>query len=1626
MNFGTLTLQRGKGMAIMTLFLLLLMSTLGLAATVTSNQSGNWNTGSTWVGGAVPLAGDDVVIANGHTVTMDISPTALSLNINSGGTLDANGNTLTVTGNTTIDGNLDDLTGGSTIQVAGNFTINSSGSWDQSGSLISLVFNGSAGTQTISGSYSTVLEFDNFTVNASGAVVDNNLTADFIVSTQFNLSAGTFQAGSSTFSLDNGVNNFYVFNKTGGTFTAESSTFKVTSNRNVRFTTDDAITFNNVTHTPTGSRTLTLDESNAGSVNYTITNTLAIEPFSNGIRFLNGAGIAYSGTTTLNYTTGNNITMTNEWPGTNGPTNVSVNSSGTYTLGATRSVAGNFTKTGSGNFQLSGGVTLTIDAAGVFALNGGTFTVDGTNIFTVNGRFDKGAGTFTLGTGTIAYGGSSLLRYTSGQTTGSEWTNGLSVQNVTVGSGTVTIAGSSGRAVTDVLTVSSTLNAGPNALTVGNGAGTDLSVSGTLNGSANVTVSGNTNIAASATVALTSADFSTVDLTMGSSASLSSSGGAISASGDATIGGSASVNSAAGTILLSGDVSLDHASELNTTNTATVNGNLSISGSATVGQAAAGTLIMNGNANTNVNINGTIEIFNFTVNKTFGSAVTVSTTSGSQMRFNSNGTLRVQQGTLQLSSTSQILDTSGGSINDNNLTLTVDATGVFRTGGTDIAGFASFNLADNSLIDFSGTSAEDIPAATYGDITITNSHSSGATAVGTLTLQVNSDINVSGTSRLNLNNQTITNAGGSDALNVAAGASLYTGGTSLAGFSTTSFGGTVHFTGSSQETVPASTTFNNVTVNNSGGIALGGAATINGTLTFTNGKVVTTSGNLLTLGASATATPTSSNFVQGPVARATDGTATSFAFPTGNATNLRNVTINFVSAPTTANTITVEANGAITSPTSTDPDIKSIEADGDWAVSTTLGTIPNYTITVVTTNFSPAISAASNVTLARGTNPAYNTQGTSESSGSSQVTASFTTSFGDFAVANLTSSFTWDGGGVDNNWSTAANWTSDIVPSNGDVIVIPGSFTVVYDAGVSATNFSSITLSGTGNTFTLTGGILDLNATPLTVGNGDQVTFNGTTISAYNSGQTTYSTGSTVQFNSGTVQGDAYHHLNVNNSGTVTSSAAITVAGNFTKSAAGEFQANGTFTVTGTTTLSAGTVSPGTTFTLNGNVVGNGGQFNSGSGTVTLSGGAAQTISGSTAISFNNVTLNNSNGLTLSQAATVEGTLTLTSGVISTGSNNLTLGQSSSVSGASSARYISGRLAKEYGGGAQSFTYPTGKGGVYLPVTLDFASLTAGYTRVVEQINSPADGLDPDIVGADLSAVSSVRYWEISRVGATGDIGGAVQVTLTWTSTDGISNNTALDVAQLATDGANSGSWQTLGGDGAGTSASGTIQSVAFISAGDYYTFGDDAAGGQDNSLPVELASFKAQPEFSKVMFEWTTASESNNLGFDIYRKDIGSDAWERLTDDLIAGQGNSSSEADYSFVDYDVTSGKQYTYKLESVSFSGKVEVEKVIDITVPIPDQFVLHGNYPNPFNPVTNIKFQLPEASKVTLTVYDLAGRKVKTLINGQSFTAGEHVQTWNATNKFGQKVSSGMYIYKFDAGKFSKIGRMLLLK
>jgi len=191
-------------------------------------------------------------------------------------------------------------------------------------------------------------------------------------------------------------------------------------------------------------------------------------------------------------------------------------------------------------------------------------------------------------------------------------------------------------------------------------------------------------------------------------------------------------------------------------------------------------------------------------------------------------------------------------------------------------------------------------------------------------------------------------------------------------------------------------------------------------------------------------------------------------------------------------------------------------------------------------------------------------------------------------------------------------------------------------------------------------------------------------------------------------------------------------------------------------------------------------------------------------------------------------------------------------------------------------------------------------------------------------------------------------------------------------------------------------------------------------SVPVELASFTSSVKDGIVTLSWMTATETNNSGFQVERKAAKEDSWTVLG--FVKGNSTTSNISRYTYTDNVAKLGEaSYSYRLKQMDFDGTYKYYTLNNsVEISTPKTFSLDQNYPNPFNPSTTIAFSVPSDSKVSLQVYDILGKVVKTLVNGQK-AAGSYTVSFDASS-----LSSGVYFYKLTAGENSLMKKMNLIK
>jgi uncharacterized repeat protein (TIGR01451 family) len=201
----------------------------------------------------------------------------------------------------------------------------------------------------------------------------------------------------------------------------------------------------------------------------------------------------------------------------------------------------------------------------------------------------------------------------------------------------------------------------------------------------------------------------------------------------------------------------------------------------------------------------------------------------------------------------------------------------------------------------------------------------------------------------------------------------------------------------------------------------------------------------------------------------------------------------------------------------------------------------------------------------------------------------------------------------------------------------------------------------------------------------------------------------------------------------------------------------------------------------------------------------------------------------------------------------------------------------------------------------------------------------------------------------------------------------------------------------------------------------------------ITLVSLTASVADGQVNISWMTETEVNNAGFNIYRSAAANGEYVKINSDLIAGQGTATSGSSYSYTDRPEQAGTYY-YKLQDVSidgqtiFHGPVQVAGVTSVDKEFatpPDEYQLSQNHPNPFNPETHIQFAIPTAGHVSLNVYDIQGKLIRSLVNARK-SAGTYSVTWDSRDNNGIKLTSGVYFYRISSNDFIMTRKMILMK
>ena len=190
-----------------------------------------------------------------------------------------------------------------------------------------------------------------------------------------------------------------------------------------------------------------------------------------------------------------------------------------------------------------------------------------------------------------------------------------------------------------------------------------------------------------------------------------------------------------------------------------------------------------------------------------------------------------------------------------------------------------------------------------------------------------------------------------------------------------------------------------------------------------------------------------------------------------------------------------------------------------------------------------------------------------------------------------------------------------------------------------------------------------------------------------------------------------------------------------------------------------------------------------------------------------------------------------------------------------------------------------------------------------------------------------------------------------------------------------------------------------------------------DPIVPVELTSFSATIDKNDVILSWSTATETNNQGFEIQRRNINQSEYKIVG--FVEGNGTTTEVKSYTFSEKNVFTGN-YGYRLKQVDYDGTFEYSEEIKVGMTPTLEYSVSQNYPNPFNPTSTIQYTIPKMGFVKISIYNILGNEIKVLISEEKIP-GNYEITFNA-----KELASGIYFYKIRTGEFSQIKKMTLMK
>jgi hypothetical protein len=414
-----------------------------------------------------------------------------------------------------------------------------------------------------------------------------------------------------------------------------------------------------------------------------------------------------------------------------------------------------------------------------------------------------------------------------------------------------------------------------------------------------------------------------------------------------------------------------------------------------------------------------------------------------------------------------------------------------------------------------------------------------------------------------------------------------------------------------------------------------------------------------------------------------------------------------------------------------------------------------------------------------------------------------------------------------------------------------------------------------------------------------------------------------------------------------------------------------------------------------------------------LGGTVVQAVRGSSPLYLaggENLFVNNASGILLQRPLTVNRTLYLVSGTVTTGNDTLSVASDSAVVRTSGQVIGNLNLHAATGNTSRIFTVGTTNG--YSPAQVDFNTVgTAGMLNC-RAVQEPHPGIP-------VSDSCLQRYWAFTNNGASFTNYAA---TFTYLAADftGRFSEAGDEAAMLPVK--YDGSWsfpavgtRTPGGTGDG----GSIQVAGLASFSDFTMV-------KNGPMAVSISNFSCGLAGNDVTLRWRTECESNSYLWIISRSDQADGQYKEIA--RLEASGNSSSTRDYTWTDAGVEQGRTNYYILTALDLSGgKTQYGPVMAGMKGTlsRDGLMLLPNSPNPFSNETVIGYQTSGAQRVSLKIYNISGQLVRTLLDGQQFPGLYH-QNWDGRDIQGHSVPNGIYICRLNSGSKTYTRKMTLVR